>query len=105
MHCLLFISSADSTCLTLKEILNELGEVTDWYQLGIQLGLEPQTLNFIERNHPHDALRCKTEVLNWWLQNELEISWWKLAKAVEAIGGHKVLADKLIKNMHPVPEG
>ena len=105
MHCLIYISSAGSTCLTLKEILNELEEVTDWYQLGIQLGLKPQTLIFIERNHPHDALRCKTDVLNWWLLNELEISWRNLAEAVEAMGGHKVLADKLIKKIHPVPEG
>ena len=71
-----------------------LKEVSKWHQLGIQLGLTPGLLNTIERNHPHDAERCKTEVLTWWLQNAEERSWEKIAEALNKIE-YKVLAEKL----------
>ena len=91
-----FCSSAASTPLTVKEIQNELREMTaEWYQLGVQLKIPPATLNTIERDHPHDAQRCMTEVMNRWLQNAPESSWAKLAQAVEAMGGYVALAEKL----------
>ena len=85
-----------ASTLTLKEIQNELNELTaaKWYQLGIQLGIPLATLSTIEIDHPHDAQRCMTEVINWWLQNAPERSWTKLAEAVEAMGGYTVLAER-----------
>ena len=87
-----------STPLTLRNILNELREVTaaKWYQLGVQLGISPATLNTLEHD---DAQRCMTEVILWWLQNAPECSWAKLAEAVEAMGGYAVLAEKLRQKM------
>ena len=66
-----------------------------WYQLGLQLGISPATLNTIEYNYHRDAQRCMTEVINRWLQNAPECSWAKLANAVEAMGGYTVLAERL----------
>ena len=89
----------------MQEIVSELTEVTEWHQLGVQLEVPPGTLHIIESNHPHDAKRCKTEVLNWWLENALEISWEKLAQAVEAVGGHAGVAKRLRLKMNPTPKG
>ena len=98
-----FCSSAASIPLTVKDIQNELKEMTaEWYQLGVQLEIPPTTLNTLERDHPHDAQRCMTEVINRWLQNAPECSWAKLAKAVGAMGGYAALAERLRPNM---PQG
>ena len=83
-----------ATQLKLKDVQNELKEVTEWYQLGIQLEVPVDKLCTIESNHSRDADRCKTEALIWWLHNIEDTSWGKLAKAVEAVG-HSVLAKKL----------
>ena len=70
-----------------------------WYQLGVQLEIPPAKLSTIESDHPHDAQRCMTEVIYWWLQNAPECSWAKLAEAVKAMGGYAVLAGKLKQKM------
>lgn len=90
-----------STHITLKEIENELKEVTaaDWYPLGVQLGLRPARLREIESNNARDAKRCKLDVLDWWLQNAPVISWEELASAVEGMGGHSNVVQKLRKKM------
>ena len=98
-----FCSSAASTPLTVKDIQNELKEMTaEWYQLGVQLEIPPATLNTLECDHPHDARRCMTEVITRWLQNAPECSWAKLAKAVGAMGGYAALAERLRQKM---PQG
>ena len=66
-----------------------------WYQLGVQLEIDSATLSTIESNHPHDAQRCMTEVITRWLRNAPEHSWEKLTEALEAMGGYKVLVEKL----------
>ena len=68
-----------------------------WYQLGVQLGLTPATLDTIQSNYPRDVNRCKTEVFILWLRNAPTCSWQELAQAVEAMGEHAVLADRLKK--------
>ena len=82
----------------LKEVANALKEVSEWYQLGLQLGLTASKLKTIESNHPHDAERCKSEVLLWWLQNATERSWKKIAEALDKME-YKVLAEELEKKM------
>ena len=86
-----------STRLELRDIQNELGDVTDWYQLGVQLGIKTADLDQIRMNNPHNTQQCKTKVLDFWLRNAPECSWVKLAEAVEAMGGYAVLAEKLRK--------
>ena len=67
----------------------------EWYLLGVQLGIPLNTVKTIECDHPRDARRCMTEVINSWLQNAPECTWTKLAQAVEALGDHAALAEKL----------
>ena len=40
---------------------------TKWYKLGLRLGLKKNTLDVIEKNHPHDVSRCMTEGISQWL--------------------------------------
>ena len=96
-----YLFSADSTHLTLKEIQNELREVTaaKWYQLGVQLEIPSSTLKTMESNYPCDVHRCMTEVLDWWLRNAPERSWEKLTEALEAMGGYRILVKKLRKKI------
>lgn len=97
--CLFICLPAVSIPLTLKEIENELREVTaaNWYPLGIQLGLRPAKLREIESNNARDAQRCKLDILDWWLENAPVISWQELANAVEGMGGQSNVVQKLRK--------
>ena len=96
-----FCFSAASTLLTLKEIQNELQELTaaKWHHLGVQLEIPSTTLSTIECNYPRDAQQCMTEVLRLWLRNASECSWEKLTEALEAMGGYGVLVKKLRKKI------
>ena len=96
--------SSPAKRLKLQEIVSELTEVTEWHQLGVHLDVPAATLRTIESNY-HDVQRRKTEVLIWWCDNAPEISWEKLAQAVEAVGGHAAVAEKLRLKMSPTPKG
>ena len=102
-----FLSPAASTCLTLREIENELSEVTgeDWYPLGVQLGLRPATLREIHKNYPLDTDRCRGEMLDLWLRSTSEASWKSLAQAVQGLGRYTSLAQKLRRKIPPAPKG
>ena len=101
------LSPAASTCLTLREIENELSEVTgeDWYPLGVQLGLRPATLREIQRNYPLDTERCRREILDLWLRSTPKVSWKILVQAVQGLGRYKSLAQKLRRKIPPAPKG
>lgn len=85
----------------LREVENELREVTEWYQLGLQLGVTPSKLREVERDYPQDNLRRKSEVLYWWLRNAPEASWEKLAQVLEAMGGYAAVAYRLRNKVPP----
>ena len=102
-----YLSPAASTCLTLREIENELSEVTgaDWYPLGVQLGLRPPTLREIQKNYPLNTEQCRREMLDLWLCSTPEASWKSLAQAVQALGRYTSLAQKLRTKVPPAPKG
>ena len=85
--------------------MNELREVTDWHKLGVQLEVPSAKLKEIEKNYTTDTIRCKTEVLDWWLRNQPEISWKKLAQAVEKMGGYASLAQNLRMKISATSKG
>ena len=58
---------------------------TDWYPLGVQLGLRPPTMSKIQ-NYPVDTEQCRREMLDLWLRSTPEASWKSLAQAVQALG-------------------
>ena len=80
----------------LADVLATLKEVAKPYQLGIQLKIDSSELDTIEKDHPKDIDRQKTEVIKYWLRNSPDASWTTLANAVERMGGHARLAERLI---------
>ena len=87
----------------MKEIENELSEVTDWHQLGVQLGLTTGELESIEKDHSQNKRR-KSEILICWLRNGNEVSWGALAKALKQCG-YNTIAQKLRRNMPSLQKG
>ena len=79
----------------LADVLAALTEVTKPYQLGIQLKVDLAELDTIEKNHPRDIDRQKTEVIKYWLRNSPDASWKSLADALERTGGHGKLVERL----------
>jgi predicted GTPase len=80
----------------LDDVLAAIEEVTRPHQLGIQLKIDITHLDEIDRNHPRDIDRQKIEVIKYWLRNSPDASWTTLANAVERMGGHAKLADRLL---------
>ena len=88
-------SASELSISDLADILAALTEITDPYQLGIQLKVDLAELDTIEKNHPGNIGRQKTEVIKYWLRNSLDASWTTLANAVERMGGHANLVQRL----------
>ena len=79
----------------LKEIVSALKDISDPCTLGVHLGIELPKLKKIERNHPRDVDRQMIEVIEYWRQSRSDHSWGALAIAVEKMGGHGNLVEKL----------
>jgi hypothetical protein len=87
MHCLIGPQ--------LGEILSAIKEITKPHKLGMHLHIPPHELEKIEENFPRDVDRQRTEVIKYWLRNSSDCSWEALARAVEEMGGHRNLVEKL----------
>ena len=83
---------------SLKQILKDTKEVRSWYPLGIQLGIGTSDLKRIEIYYAGHPERCKIEVIDFWLRNDPEPTWNKLAHAVEDMGGHAYVVETLRAN-------
>ena len=74
--------------------------INDWYILGLQLNLLPQTLDKIKLNCQQDVVACHRKMLQAWL-NTGSASWLVLSNALMSPLVHKKgLADEIAKN-HP----
>ena len=65
---------------TLVEKLHEAR--AKWYNIGLQLHLEPGTLKAIEEQFRNDPQNCLREVLNYWLNMNADCTWNALAKVL-----------------------
>lgn len=86
---------------TLKQLLSELTEVTDWYHLGIFLDIETAELDTIQNNHPCNDQRQKTEMLKVWLHGN-NASWKELCAALKMLNMNTVathIMDKYCKDV------
>ena len=78
----------------MKDLLEAVSNVTDWYSLGVQLGLTMSQLRGIELTYPRDGLtRLKAEMFNVWLKSSPNASWTDLITALRAIDEHRVAND------------
>ena len=107
MLCSVFIASVIDKNLDIKILTHELKDVTtDWFQLGVQLGVKPAKLQQICQDCGGKTEQCNTEMLNCWLQGDLEASWGKVVEALQR-RDHFVLAQQLQRKYmhHPSNRG
>ena len=71
--------------LNMKNVTNKLKPVTEWYNLGIQLGVPDYLLSQIQSNYSRDICKCKSEMLSYWFRNADDQSWHVIADALEKI--------------------
>ena len=67
-----------------RDLVNELKTVSQWYLLGIYLGLQPSTLDAIKKNYT-DIKECRTHMLIEW-QRHVIPAWSAVVKALMGIG-------------------
>ena len=79
----------------LSNIISNLKEVVEPHELGIHLGIKTEVLKKIEKDYQQQVNRQKSEVIEHWLTNGADCSWGALATAVEKMGEHGKLVEKL----------
>ena len=72
----------------LRDLVNELSTVSQWYLLGIYLGLCPSTLAAIKKDYT-DTKECLTQTLVEW-QKRLIPTWSVVVKALVGIGRERL---------------
>ena len=68
-----------STCLSVKNVFTALEKINDWYTFGILADVPPHVLN----SFTNGQVRSKQETINYWLHNDPDASWEKLANILE----------------------
>lgn len=89
---------------SLERILHSVSTTaSQWFHLGVALGLSYGTLKAIESNHQGDAHRCLTEMVVAWLQmkDSLHPSWRRLASALNSPVVNRIDIANTIAARHP----
>ena len=94
-----FASNPPDQC-SLNTIVGSVStQAAKWFNLGLALELHYGKLTEIESNHPKDALRCLTEMVNAWLQSSSNPSWKRLVSALTSLD--RVDIATMIATEHP----
>ena len=87
----------------LLNFLEETADVTDWYMLGLYMGVPSKDLSHIERQFSSQrSARCRAELFDVWMKRTPNASWELIAAALEKLG-ETVLAEK-IRKICPLPQ-
>ena len=88
----------------LKTLSIELATVSDWYTLGLMLGLRVDQLKEIETGNPTAGVkRWKSEMLDKWLRSDPNASWKNVVAALQNMEEHAV-AKRVIRTYIQVEE-
>ena len=61
-------------------------QTVEWYNIGLQLGVEDAELKMIQQNYPRDSEACKREMFSAWLKKASSPSYQELVEALWAVG-------------------
>ena len=64
-------------------------KVTEWYELGLQLGVDDAELEEIEKNNRGDLRACRRSMFRAWLRITPSPSYQQLVEALMAVGEAK----------------
>ena len=90
----LIISSSPRSVPHLKDLV--LVRAVEWYNLGLQLGVENAELKVIQKNNPADLTTCLREMFEAWLRITPNPSYQRLVEALLSVGETNE-ADRLCK--------
>ena len=89
------MSSLPVSELCLLHFLEETADVTDWYMLGLYMGVPPKDLTYIEKQSSgQGSARCRAELFGVWMKRTPNASWELIAAALVKLG-ETVLAEKV----------
>ena len=90
--------------LDVQHLSSELQSVTNWYQLGIHLGLETHELDKVQMDYAHQGNdRQRLQMLDLWLQRTPNGTQWEdVVRALQLIGKNRV-AENI--RQHYIKEG
>ena len=74
---------ADVPPPTLQQLLDELNKLDDWYVFGVRLNVPVSELRKIESNPKGGVERYKVDMLQYWLDNNVNASWKDVVRALE----------------------
>ena len=77
----------------LRELVQELEPIEEWFTLGLYLGLKDDQLKKIEADH-HHLQRRKSEVLSSWLRKGHNCTWRRVVEVLMQMG-EMVVADAI----------
>ena len=91
----------------LKEVRSCIWDVqVKWFDLGVELGLRPSSLEAIRKKFKDDPAECFGQMLMDWLAGQgLEATWKNLCSALKALPVNhpaiaKVIEEKYLKTSH-----
>ena len=71
-------------------------QTVEWYNIGLQLGVEDAELKVIQQNYPRDTEACKREMFSAWLKKTSSPPYQQLVEALRAVGENRE-ANRLCK--------
>ena len=80
----LITSSSPYSGPQLKDLV--LVRAVEWYDLGLQLGVENAELKVIQKNNPGDLRACRREMFEAWLRITPNPSYQQLVEALLKVG-------------------
>lgn len=77
-----FIVTLRMATLQAKDVINAIKDVSNWRELGVQLGITFSKLNEFEQYPVCDR---KLKVVEWWMDNDTDCGWLKLIEALKCM--------------------
>jgi len=91
--CVLVGTECVLTLGDLRELVQELEPIKEWFTLGLYLGLKDDKLREIDADH-HHLQRRKSEVLSRWLRKGHDCTWRRVVEVLTQMG-EMVVADTI----------
>ena len=85
----------------LTALVCRLEKLVDWYTFGILLKVPPHVLRRIEAEHPNNLDRRKTDLYEYWLNNEHEPSWYKVCDALMNMPKERDVVEDVVDKVFP----
>ena len=80
----------------IRELLLRTENVKNWFGLGMLLHISRRELQVIRQKDYRDLERAKIQLFKRWIENNIDVSWIKLAKSLERLG-EIIAAEDILK--------